>query len=254
MSRAFIRRFSRLAVVVAAVGAAAAGVAYAATAVATKTATTTIHACVQDNGDLRIVSSASDCKHHEGELTWNVEGPTGPAGPAGPPGATGPAGPKGDPGAAGPSGAKGDTGATGPAGAKGDTGAAGPAGAAGPTGPTGATGPAGPTSPAGASGPDATADAFVSRFGTDTGGAAPGNGETCTLGEIMLTASPEVGAGRPANGELMPINQNQALFALLGTTYGGDGITSFALPDLRAVAPNNMTYMICDVGIFPARR
>ena len=31
----------------------------------------------------------------------------------------------------------------------------------------------------------------------------------------------------------MPINQNQALFALLGTTYGGDGRTTFALPDLR---------------------
>src|ERR671937_172937 len=35
------------------------------------------------------------------------------------------------------------------------------------------------------------------------------------------------------NGQLLPINQNQALFALLGTTYGGDGRTTFALPDLR---------------------
>jgi len=35
------------------------------------------------------------------------------------------------------------------------------------------------------------------------------------------------------NGQLMPINQNQALFALLGTTYGGNGQTTFALPDLR---------------------
>ena len=34
-------------------------------------------------------------------------------------------------------------------------------------------------------------------------------------------------------GQLLPINQNQALFALLGTTYGGDGKTTFALPDLR---------------------
>ena len=34
-------------------------------------------------------------------------------------------------------------------------------------------------------------------------------------------------------GQLLPINQNQALFALLGTTYGGDGRTTFALPDLR---------------------
>ncbi len=39
------------------------------------------------------------------------------------------------------------------------------------------------------------------------------------------------------NGQLMQINQNQALFALLGTTYGGNGQTTFALPDLRGRAP-----------------
>jgi microcystin-dependent protein len=39
------------------------------------------------------------------------------------------------------------------------------------------------------------------------------------------------------NGQLLPINQNQPLFALLGTTYGGDGRVNFALPDLRARAP-----------------
>lgn len=35
------------------------------------------------------------------------------------------------------------------------------------------------------------------------------------------------------HGQLLPINQNQALFSILGTTYGGDGRTTFALPDLR---------------------
>lgn len=35
------------------------------------------------------------------------------------------------------------------------------------------------------------------------------------------------------NGQLLPINQNQGLFSLLGTTYGGDGRVNFALPDLR---------------------
>jgi microcystin-dependent protein len=35
------------------------------------------------------------------------------------------------------------------------------------------------------------------------------------------------------SGQLLPINQNQALFSLLGTTYGGDGMTNFALPDLK---------------------
>jgi microcystin-dependent protein len=39
------------------------------------------------------------------------------------------------------------------------------------------------------------------------------------------------------NGQLLPINQNQALFSLLGTVYGGDGVTNFALPDLRGRAP-----------------
>jgi microcystin-dependent protein len=39
------------------------------------------------------------------------------------------------------------------------------------------------------------------------------------------------------NGQLLPINQNQALFALLGTTYGGDGRVTFALPDLQARTP-----------------
>jgi len=41
----------------------------------------------------------------------------------------------------------------------------------------------------------------------------------------------------PCNGQLLPINQNQALFSLLGTTYGGDGRVNFALPDLRARTP-----------------
>jgi len=39
------------------------------------------------------------------------------------------------------------------------------------------------------------------------------------------------------NGQLLPINQNQALFSLLGTTFGGDGRVNFALPDIRGRAP-----------------
>ena len=39
------------------------------------------------------------------------------------------------------------------------------------------------------------------------------------------------------DGQLLPINQNQALFSLLGTTYGGDGRVNFALPDLRGRTP-----------------
>jgi microcystin-dependent protein len=42
------------------------------------------------------------------------------------------------------------------------------------------------------------------------------------------------------NGQLLPINQNQALFSLLGTNYGGDGIQTFGLPDLRSRIPIHM--------------
>ncbi|HEV8460951.1 MAG TPA: phage tail protein [Gaiellaceae bacterium] len=143
-------------------------------------------------------------------------------------------------------------GQVGPAGPPGPTG---PAGAAGPAGADGATGPAGPPGPQGpaGSGTDATADSYVGKFGQNTGSAHSANGETCTLGEILLTASPSLTAGGvPATGQLLPINQNQALFALLGTTYGGNGVTTFALPDLRSITPNNMTYSICVAGIFPS--
>jgi microcystin-dependent protein len=40
-----------------------------------------------------------------------------------------------------------------------------------------------------------------------------------------------------SDGQLLPINQNQALFSLLGTTFGGDGRINFALPDLRGRVP-----------------
>jgi microcystin-dependent protein len=42
------------------------------------------------------------------------------------------------------------------------------------------------------------------------------------------------------NGQLLPINQNQALFSLLGTTYGGNGQTTFALPNLQGRVPIHM--------------
>ena len=62
----------------------------------------------------------------------------------------------------------------------------------------------------------------------------------------------------PARGQLLAISSNSALFSLLGTMYGGDGRTTFALPDLRDVAPKSkngqeLTYVICTQGIFPSR-
>jgi hypothetical protein len=91
------------------------------------------------------------------------------------------------------------------------------------------------------------------RFGGDTNWAVSGYGRDCTLGEIILTAG-RFANGLPANGQLFAISQNQALFSVLGTKYGGDGKTTFALPDLRDVAPNGLTYSICTEGYFPSPR
>ena len=56
------------------------------------------------------------------------------------------------------------------------------------------------------------------------------------------------------NGQLLPINQNTALFSLLGTTYGGNGQTDFALPNLNAGAlQSGLNYVICLNGIYPTR-
>jgi microcystin-dependent protein len=55
-------------------------------------------------------------------------------------------------------------------------------------------------------------------------------------------------------GQLLPINSNMALFSLLGPTYGGNGTTNFALPNLKGKEPNpDMHYCIAVVGEFPSR-
>jgi microcystin-dependent protein len=59
-----------------------------------------------------------------------------------------------------------------------------------------------------------------------------------------------------AQGQLLPINQNQALFSLLGTTYGGDGMTTFALPQWGPIYSANggaMIVCIALVGVYPSR-
>jgi microcystin-dependent protein len=58
------------------------------------------------------------------------------------------------------------------------------------------------------------------------------------LGEIKLISFNFPPKGWAfCNGQLLPINQNQALFSIMGTTYGGNGQTNFALPDLRGRMP-----------------
>lgn len=66
----------------------------------------------------------------------------------------------------------------------------------------------------------------------------------------------------PANGQLLPISMNQALFVLLGTKFGGDGRSNFALPKLNETTPQGLKalglpqglyYCIVTQGVFPQR-
>lgn len=60
----------------------------------------------------------------------------------------------------------------------------------------------------------------------------------------------------PCEGQIMPIMQNQALFSLLGTTYGGNGETTFALPKMKPVTPQGPHYFIyinAQAATFPTR-
>ena len=61
------------------------------------------------------------------------------------------------------------------------------------------------------------------------------------------------GAGAmPADGRHLPISQFTAAFSIMGTNFGGNGATNFALPDLRKFASQGLQYSICVQGIYPA--
>ena len=76
------------------------------------------------------------------------------------------------------------------------------------------------------------------------------------LGQIELFPYTFVPKGWMAcTGQLIPINQYQALFALIGTNFGGDGRTTFALPNLQGKEPGpGIQYYIAITGIFPTRQ
>jgi microcystin-dependent protein len=72
------------------------------------------------------------------------------------------------------------------------------------------------------------------------------------LGEVKIVSFNFAPQGWAlCNGSLLPINQNQALFSLLGTMYGGNGQTNFALPDLRGRIPMHWSG---SGGSFPGER
>jgi hypothetical protein len=74
-------------------------------------------------------------------------------------------------------------------------------------------------------------------FPTSSGGAALGS----FLGEIKMVAFETIPGGwLECNGQELPINQNLALFSLLGTTYGGNGVTFFKLPNLNNKTPKGI--------------
>lgn len=74
-----------------------------------------------------------------------------------------------------------------------------------------------------------------------------------TLGFIRLSSLNFVPQNYAAcNGALLSISQNAALYSLLGTRFGGDGKTTFALPKLSSPFPNCM-YIICTIGCYPIR-
>ncbi|MCX2576133.1 phage tail protein [Pedobacter sandarakinus] len=72
------------------------------------------------------------------------------------------------------------------------------------------------------------------------------------IGGITLFAGTFIPLGFAAcDGALLPITQNQALFSILGTTYGGDGINNFALPKIADL--EGARYIIAVQGIYPSR-
>ena len=74
------------------------------------------------------------------------------------------------------------------------------------------------------------------------------------VGEVRMFAGNFAPAGWMfCEGQLLPISENETLFQLIGTTYGGDGHTTFALPKLPALGPNGPYYCIGLTGAPPQK-
>ncbi len=197
-------------------------------------------------------------------------GTTGSIGSTGITGNTGSTGPTGDTGITGSIGSTGSTGSTGKTGSTGITGSTGSNGSTGDIGSKGSTGSTGLTGATGAFGVTGTNGQILSYnnnnwVATDistgnVGGGLPvnnmqpslvlnyqiamwgifpsRNGVEPFIGEIMLCGfNFEAQDYAFCNGQLVSISSNSALYALLGTTYGGNGLQTFGLPDLRGRVP-----------------
>jgi microcystin-dependent protein len=86
-------------------------------------------------------------------------------------------------------------------------------------------------------------------------GQAPGGGPY--TGQMMTTGANFCPVGwAPAQGQILPIKQYLALFSVLGTMYGGDGKTTFALPKMKSEpleSGGTLTHCIALFGLFPPR-
>jgi hypothetical protein len=95
---------------------------------------------------------------------------------------------------------------------------------------------------------------FIERFTTSSAGAAcsgEGLGQ-CTLSEVRQWAGNCLPKGYAyAHGQLMPVLNNFALFSLLDIKYGGNGASTFGLPDMSGLEPAGVSYIICVEGLYP---
>jgi len=84
---------------------------------------------------------------------------------------------------------------------------------------------------------------------------APAKAQEYYMGQVLLVGFNFCPRGTmDADGRLLAIDQQTALFSLYGTTFGGDGRTSFGLPDLRGKEPQKgMRYCVVTQGLYPSR-
>jgi tail collar domain len=86
-----------------------------------------------------------------------------------------------------------------------------------------------------------------------------GGGLCGAVGQVVLFGGDYAPRGTaPARGQLLSISQNQALFSIYGTRFGGDGRVTFGLPDLSGAEPKGLDgqpvgYLVCLEGVYPGR-
>jgi acyl dehydratase len=263
------------------------GSAYAMTS---STPTGVLRACVSNQtGAMRLLREGS-CKPSERMVRWNIAGAVGAVGAAGPAGAAGPQGSQGPQGVQGPTGPTetvdtsnlytkaesdsrylpidgtaadssdlGGVPASGYLTTDGTAANSSELGGVAASGYLTSTGTAANSSELGGS--PASAFEPSGNFGNSSLTFGQGNdtGATCTIGEVVLDAG-VVYANNwlPADGRLIPIVGNTALFSLVGITYGGNGTSDFGLPNLSYLDPHSQgngsaapQYIICVSGTFP---